>query len=62
MSLNSKEIKNNIELTITEPFKNDCDSCEYFYSFPVIYPSGKCIKHDISCGCGVVCKDYKIRT
>lgn len=65
MKLKVDEVRNNIELLVSDPFQpfeEDCDTCISFYSFPLIYPSGECTKHGFGCGYGFTCKDYKLRT
>ena len=60
------KIDDNVYLYKTEPFEWDklnvnCERCKYFWTTPMINPSGICKKYDISCGVGFACNDYEER-
>jgi len=62
VELKTHEVKDGVELKISEPFQpfdGDCDSCEHFYTIPLWYPGGKCLKHGFGCGYGFTCEYYK---
>jgi hypothetical protein len=36
----------------------DCSMCKHFTTNMMVYPSGKCLKHEIGCGDGFHCDDF----
>ncbi len=58
----SKLIRHNAILFISEPFgdfNKDCETCEQYLDSGNMSEGGKCKLHNISCGYGFTCKDYK---
>lgn len=60
------DTKNGVNLYVVEPFEyntleKECGKCKHFGTQPVFSPSGICIKHKFSCGCGgvFVCDDFE---
>jgi len=39
----------------------NCAKCENFITNTMLYPSGKCNKHNINCGEGFYCEDISVR-
>lgn len=58
----NKLVKNNDVLYRSEPFGDfdtDCETCQQYLDNGNMCEGGKCKLHNISCGYGFTCNDYK---
>lgn len=61
----SKVAPDGVLIYKAEPFQSfyeECDFCNYFMPHPPIAEGGTCSKHNIGCGWGLTCDDYKVKS